>query len=123
MNPGLWHLMQLERRHHAPLPLARWLQRFALYAALSASLILGSLAAGMVGYHRLEGMSWLEAFLNAAMIMGGMGPVDELHTRGGKLFAGLYALYAGLIFITSVGLLAAPIAHRLLHRFHDPGDP
>lgn len=96
-----------------------------MYAGLSGALILGSLGAGMIGYHRLENLNWVDAFLNAAMIMGGMGPVQELHTPAGKIFAGCFALYAGLVFITAVGLLAAPIAHRILHRFHaaSPDDP
>lgn len=76
----------------------------------------------MAGYHFLEGLSWLDGFLNAAMLLGGMGPVAPLQTPAGKLFAGFYALYAGLLFITVAGLLAAPVAHRLLHRFHWEAD-
>lgn len=81
-------------------------------------LVVGSLAIGVVSYHFLEDLSWLDAFLNAAMILGGMGPVDTLHTFAGKIFAGLYALYAGIIFLVVVGLLFAPIFHRFFHRFH-----
>ena len=72
----------------------------------------------MVGYHTLEHLSWIDAFLNAAMLLGGMGPVDPPHSFAGKLFAGLYALYAGLMFIITAGLLIAPLLHRLMHRFH-----
>ena len=72
----------------------------------------------MVGYHALERLSWLDAFLNAAMLLGGMGPVDLPRSEAGKLFAGLYALYAGLMFIVTSGLLITPVLHRLMHRFH-----
>ena len=73
---------------------------------------------GAFGYHRFEGLPWIDATLNAAMILTGMGPVDELHTRGGKLFALAYALFSGFVFLTAMVLLFAPIAHRVLHRFH-----
>jgi hypothetical protein len=80
-----------------------------------------SLAAGMIGYLYFEPddvTTWHDAFLNAAMLLGGMGPIHEPSTKGGKLFAGVYALYAGLVFIVAAGLLFAPVLHRLLHRFH-----
>lgn len=80
-----------------------------------------SLVIGILGYHLTEGMGWLDAFLNAAMLLGGMGPVGAVHTTAGKLFAGLYALYSGLILIGVAGLLLAPFMHRLLHKFHLEG--
>ena len=84
-----------------------------------ASLLIGmSLLAGMVGYHFFEGMAWIDAFANASMILSGMGPLDQPKTWGGKLFAGLYALYSGLALIVAAGILFAPFFHRLLHRFH-----
>jgi hypothetical protein len=84
-----------------------------------ASLLIGvSLVAGMAGYHYLEGMEWIDAFANAAMILSGMGPLGPLQTWGGKLFAGLYALYSGLALIVATGILFAPVVHRLLHEFH-----
>lgn len=96
--------------------------RFALRLAASlalAGLIVGlSLLGGMLGYAHLEGMSWLDAFLNAAMILSGMGPVDQLKTGAGKFFAGCYAIYSGVIVLVASGILLAPIAHRILHRFH-----
>ncbi|HMK56919.1 MAG TPA: hypothetical protein VK448_09825 [Dissulfurispiraceae bacterium] len=92
--------------------------RLAGSAAIGASLVLISLAIGMAGYHAFEGLSWIDAFLNAAMLLGGMGPVNSPGTYGGKLFAGLYALYCGLIVIIVAGVLLAPIVHRALHRFH-----
>jgi len=72
----------------------------------------------MLGYHLFEHLSWLDAFTSAAMILSGMGPLEPLHTVTGKLFAGCYALFSGLLFITVAGIVLAPIAHRLLHKFH-----
>jgi hypothetical protein len=72
----------------------------------------------MVGYHSLEGLTWIDAFLNASMLLGGMGPVNAPTSFGGKLFAGLYALYCGLVVILVAGVLLAPVAHRLLHKFY-----
>jgi hypothetical protein len=77
-----------------------------------------SLGGGMAGYHYFEGMSWIDAYVNASMILSGMGPVTMLQTHGGKIFAGSYALYSGLALIFVTGLIISPIAHRLLHRFH-----
>lgn len=84
----------------------------------AAMVVLASLAAGVVGYHITEGLAWIDALLNASMILGGMGPVNALHTTAGKLFASLYALYAGIVFIVTTGILVAPFLHRFLHRFH-----
>jgi hypothetical protein len=75
----------------------------------------------MVGYVVFEGYSWVDSFLNASMLMGGMGPVGELHTGAGKVFAGFYALYCGLVELVAVGIFAAPIVHRFLHHFHLEG--
>ena len=83
-----------------------------------AAIILGSLSIGVLGYHLLEGLPWLDALLNASMILGGMGPVDALRTDGGKLFASIYALYSGLVVLVAAGILLAPIAHRVMHRMH-----
>ncbi len=88
------------------------------HVLIAAAFILVSLFVGMVGYRHYEGMGWIDAFLNASMLLGGMGPVGELHTESGKLFAGCYALYSGLVAIVAVGVMAAPILHRFLHRFH-----
>jgi hypothetical protein len=84
-----------------------------------AMLIIGAaLGAGMAGYRLTEQMDWLEAFLNAAMLLGGMGPVDTLHTDNGKLFAGLYALFCGLVIVLTTGVVLAPALHRVLHALH-----
>jgi hypothetical protein len=77
-----------------------------------------SLGLGMAGYVYYEALPWRSAFLNSAMLLGGMGPVDSPRTDGGKVFAGVYALYAGLVFIVVSGIVLAPLVHRLLHRFH-----
>ena len=95
-----------------------FLGRLGFNILVSGVLIGVALGAGMIGYHVLEKLRWLDAFLNAAMLLGGMGPVNAPATDSGKLFAGLYALYAGLVFIVTAALLFTPLAHRLLHKFH-----
>jgi len=95
-----------------------FLGRVARSVLAGALLVALSLLAGMVGYHTFEQLEWIDAFLNAAMLLGGMGPAAELKTGGGKLFAGLYALYCGLVVIIVAGIVLAPVAHRVLHRFH-----
>jgi hypothetical protein len=73
---------------------------------------------GVCGYHFIERLPWVDALLNASMILGGMGPVAELYTTAGKLFASFYALFSGLVFITVSGLILSPVIHRFLHKFH-----
>jgi hypothetical protein len=85
---------------------------------VAALMIAASLALGAFGYHASEGLPWLDATLNAAMILTGMGQVDPLHTTAGKLFATCYALFSGVAFLTTVAVALAPAVHRLLHRFH-----
>ncbi len=77
-----------------------------------------SLLAGVLGYRYLAGLSWVDSLLNASMILGGMGPVDTLTTKGAKIFASFYALFSGLVFIGLLGVLLAPFIHRLMHRLH-----
>jgi len=84
--------------------------------------ILVSLAIGMWGYHHFEGMEWIDAFHNAAQILGGMGEVGTVKTFNGKLFSGIYAIYCGLVLLASMGLLFAPIMHRMMHIFHIQDD-
>lgn len=112
--------MQFPYEHRAspPISRARFLRRLLAHAAAAGVLLTGSVAIGMAGYMGFERLSWLEAFLNTAMLLGGMGPVDAPLTPAGKLFAGLFALYAGLVFLVSAALLFTPVFHRLLHRFH-----
>lgn len=101
-----------------PLPHTEFLLRLALHGAVATGLVLGSLLLGMAGYGYFEHLPWRDAFLNSAMLLGGMGPVNPPVTDGGKVFAALYALYAGLIFIVAAGLLLIPVLHRLLHKLH-----
>ena len=110
---------------HRRLPLASrasFRRRFLRHAAVAGIVMTGSLLVGMAGYAWFEGLGWCDAFLNAAMLLGGMGPVEAPKTQAGKLFAGTYALYAGLVFIVTAGILVTPIAHRMLHRFHGEED-
>jgi hypothetical protein len=92
--------------------------RVARSLALALVIVLVSLGIGMAGYHGFEKLSWLDAFLNAAMILSGMGPVSPLQTTGGKLFAGCYALFSGLALLTTLAVVFAPLFHRFLHKFH-----
>jgi hypothetical protein len=107
-----------EHRTEKLLPRAAFIRRMLKYALVSFGFVVISLVIGMAGYHQFEGMGWIDAFVNAAMLMGGMGPVSELHTDAGKLFAGVYALYCGLVVVIAIGLLVAPVLHRTLHHFH-----
>lgn len=107
-----------ESRREAPISPGSFLLRLIGHLAVAFGLLATSLAVGMLGYVLFEKLSWIDAFLNAAMLLGGMGPVDPPQTSAGKLFAGLYALYAGLAFIVTAALLFTPILHRLMHHFH-----
>lgn len=107
-----------EQKKHPPIPPERFIKRMLLHAAAALTLLLLSLVMGMAGYEHYEQLSWRSAFLNAAMLLGGMGPVDAPVTDGGKLFAGIYALYAGLVFLIIAGLFLAPVVHRIMHKFH-----
>ena len=93
-------------------------QRMINHLLVVFALLVFSLAIGMIGYKVFEGFSWIDGFLNSAMLLGGMGPVNPPLTDAGKLFAGMYALYAGLVFIFAAGLIFTPMAHRILHQFH-----
>ena len=107
-----------EHRHEPLLPRDAFLKRLALYIGIAFIIVFCSLAIGIIGYHVFGGFSWLDALVNAAMILGGMGPVNELHTQAGKLFASFYALFSGLMFLVVIGVIFAPIIHRFLHHFH-----
>lgn len=107
-----------EHRSEPLLPIKKFFSRVLSHLIGALIIIAASLGLGIVGYHYIEGLSWLDSLLNAAMILGGMGPVDKIVTTDGKLFASFYALFSGIIFLASVGLIIAPIAHRLLHSLH-----
>lgn len=106
--------------HHQirPISHAAFVARMVRHGALALVLTLVSIGLGMAGYEYFEDLPWRDAFLNSAMLMGGMGPVDPPRTPGGKLFAGLYALYAGMVYLAIAGVLLVPVIHRVLHRFH-----
>lgn len=99
-------------------PRHKFYHRLARSAAVSLAIIGGSLAVGILGYHFIEKMGWVDSFANAAMILSGMGPLNPLNTAVGKIFAGCYALFSGMAFLTSIGVVFTPIFHRFIHRFH-----
>jgi len=107
-----------ESRADAPLSPPLFIGRMLRHGAVACLLVIVSLGIGMAGYGYFEHLPWRDAFLNSAMLLGGMGPVDAPITDGGKLFAGLYALYSGLVFLVTVGVVFAPVLHRALHKFH-----
>ena len=107
-----------EGRGTEPISTRAFALRVARHFCFALGLLAASIAIGMAGYMGYEGLAWRDAFLNSAMLLGGMGPVNPPQTNGGKLFAGIYALYAGLLFIFVLALMLAPVVHRILHRFH-----
>jgi len=107
-----------EHRNQPLVSRRRFLLRQVRYTGISLAIVAGSLAFGVLGYHFLAGLPWIDALVNAAMLLGGMGPVDALHTPAGKLFASFFALYSGIVFLVAAGLLIAPVFHRFLHHFH-----
>ena len=116
------HRRLYEPRHLPPISRRQFARRLLNHFALASGFVAVSLLIGMAGYAHFEHLGWRDAFLNAAMLLGGMGPVESPATGGGKLFAGLYALYAGLVFLVAAAILIAPAVHRMLHKFHYPAD-
>ena len=105
--------------HSAPvLPWPAFVRRMLRHGRYVLVIVGVSVGLGMIGFHLLALEGWVDAFLNATMLLGGMGPVGEIHSDAGKIFAGLFALYAGLVFIAALALLTAPALHRLLHKLH-----
>ena len=113
--------MRYEHKTEPLLPARRFAARVFGHVGIGLAVIAGSLGLGILGYHHFERLPWLDALLNASMILGGMGPVDPVRTAGGKAFASFYALFSGVIFLVVVGIMLAPAAHRLLHRLHLEG--
>jgi hypothetical protein len=107
-----------EHRHRPLLPRRRFLRRAAGHIGLAGIIIAIAVTIGTVGYATVGGLSWLDAFLNASMILSGMGPVDRMQTSAAKLFSALYALFSGLVFVGLVGVVLAPWVHRLMHWTH-----
>lgn len=114
--PRPWH--HFEHKSEPLLPYSAFARRMARCSVAAMFLVIGSLALGMIGYRVFEHLDWLDAFLNTAMLLGGMGPIAVPQSVEGKLFAGFYALYCGLVVILVAGIILAPVAHRLLHKFH-----
>ena len=95
-----------------------FVRRVSRLALKGLAVLVAALGVGMAGYHHFEGVSWVDAYVDAAMILSGMGPLGELKTTGGKLFAGTYALFSGVVLLTTIGVFLAPIVQRLFHKFH-----
>jgi hypothetical protein len=106
-------------RHNQPLiPRKAFFKRLGGHLLVALLLLVVSLGIGIMGYHGFEKLSWLDSLLNASMILGGMGPVNPILTDGGKIFASLYALFSGVVFLVVAGIVVAPVAHRIMHRMH-----
>lgn len=110
--------MRYERHHERLLTRTQFAWRVAGHVGFAALVIAASLLAGILGYHYIARFTWVDSLLNASMILGGMGPVGELPSDAAKVFASIYALFSGLVFIGVLGTLLAPFVHRLMHRFH-----
>ena len=110
--------MIYENKKQKLISLTRFRNRIFKAIVLDLLLLTVSLLIGITGYHFLNSLSWVDSFINASMILGGMGPVDPMISDAAKLFAGIYALYSGIAFLTSFAILLAPVYHRFLHKFH-----
>ena len=107
-----------EHRKQRPLTRLQFAGRVLAHAGIATGAIAVALFTGVAGYHYVAGLQWIDALLNASMILGGMGPVDALHSNGAKVFASFYALFSGLAFIGVVAVVLAPFLHRLMHKLH-----
>ena len=107
-----------ERKFEKLAPVTVFVRRMAASVLMAGILIAAALFIGIIGYHRIAGFDWVDSILEASMILGGMGPVNPLAATGAKLFASGYALFSGLVFIAIMGIVLAPVTHRMLHQFH-----
>lgn len=107
-----------EKKQEAVATTPTFIKRLLGSLLLSSLVIAGALGLGVLGYHHLAKLSWIDALLNASMILGGMGPVDVLPNDTAKIFASFYALFSGVIFIGTIGIMLAPLFHRIMHKFH-----
>lgn len=114
-------LRHYEHKSEPIVPLAVFFARLLRSLAFAALVVASALSVGILGYRFIAGLGWIDSYLNAAMILGGMGPVSELRSSSAKIFAGCYALFSGIVFVAVVGIIFAPILHRFLHRFHLEG--
>jgi hypothetical protein len=112
------NLTNFERHHQKLAPRTVFVKRVMRSLAIGLALLGIALMVGIAGYHWIAGLDWIDSLLEASMILGGMGPINPLATTGSKLFASAYALFSGVIFIALMGIVLAPLAHRMLHRFH-----
>ncbi len=110
--------MPYEHRNRPVISTRLFARRLGRHFLVSCGLVFISLLLGILGYHLLAGLGWIDSYLNAAMLLGGMGPVGEIKPTAGKIFAGIYALYAGLVLIAASAILLAPVLHRIMHRLH-----
>ena len=111
-------MIRFERRHEKLAPVPVFIKRLAAAIGIAVLLIAFVLFLGITGYHVIAGFDWVDSLLEASMILGGMGPVRELSTKGAKVFASTYALFSGLFFIGIIGIVLGPVVHRMLHKFH-----
>jgi hypothetical protein len=107
-----------ERQHEKLAPISVFVRRMVASVVMAGILITFALIIGILGYHFIAGFDWVDSLLEASMILGGMGPINPLHTTGAKMFASGYALFSGLVFIAVMGIVLAPVTHRMLHKFH-----
>jgi len=107
-----------ERKQEKLAPVSVFVRRIAFSLITAGVLVLFALFIGIAGYHWIAGLEWVDALLDASMILGGMGPVNQLTSKSAKVFASGYALFSGLIFIAVMGIVFSPIVHRMLHKFH-----
>lgn len=107
-----------EHRTAPLLPRQAFVARVVGYVFAASTLVGAALGMGVLGYHFLAGLPWIDALVNASMILGGMGPVDRVENHAGKLFTSFYALFSGLLFIGAASLVLAPFVHRIMHRLH-----
>jgi hypothetical protein len=114
-EPGF---LTYERRQDQLAPRSVFIKRVIASLLVALGLIVIALTAGIVGYHLLAGLGWIDSLLEASMILGGMGPVHELHDDASKVFASIYALFSGVVFIALMGIMLSPVAHRIMHKFH-----
>jgi len=107
-----------EKKGDLLLPWPGFIRRMLVSALIASAIAAVALSAGVLGYHSIAGLRWVDSLLNASMILTGMGPVDPMPTSAAKLFASAYALFSGLVFLSVVGVVLAPVFHRILHKFH-----
>jgi hypothetical protein len=115
-------MMVYEHRGQPPIPRSQFAMRLLRHGGYTMALVAVSVIIGTGGYHWIGRTAWIDAFLNACMLLGGMGPIGDLTTNGGKIFASLFALYSGLVFLAATVLLMTPVLHRVIHKFHWDAD-